>query len=155
VTISTHRLWLATGASRGLGRASTESTTRSGDLVVATVRHPGALADLAEEWGDRVGAVGAMPFSGMYNTTKWGLEGFSAALAQEVASHGIGVHILQLGGFANSLLELLDLEDPPLRWVVGPGARDMVRMAPETGATTTSGPPASPGPLGAEAWPPA
>ena len=132
-----------------------------------------------------VGAVGAMEFFGLYNATKWALEGFSAALAQEVAPHGIGVHLLELGGFATdwfgrsmrfaeengaydelregifaaprypdlsdaspaeqgedatdappsiaaeSLLELLELTDPPLRWVVGPGAKDMVRMALE------------------------
>lgn len=272
MTISTPRLWLVTGASRGLGRAFTEAALRSGDLVVATVRRPEALSDLAEEWGDRlirrsldvtdraavidviddvadtvgtpdivvnnagyalvgaaeeiseaearaqfdtnffgalwvtqavlphlraagagrivqvssVGAVGTMPFFGLYNATKWALEGFSAALAQEVAPHGIGVHILEFGGFATdwfgrsmrfaeektaydnlrsgifgaarypdlsdaspveqgedatdappsmaaeSLLALLDLEDPPLRWVAGPGAKDMVRMALET-----------------------
>ncbi|SFA71394.1 Short-chain dehydrogenase [Amycolatopsis marina] len=271
MTATETRLWLVTGASRGLGRAFTEAALRNGDHVVATVRRADALTDLAYEWGDRlirreldvtdraavtevvddiadtvgtpdvvvnnagyglvgateeisetearaqfdtnffgalwvtqaalphmraagqgrivqvssVGAVGAMPFFGLYNATKWALEGFSAALAQEVAPHGIGVHILELGGFATdwfgrsmrfadengaynelrggifgaarypdlsdaspaeqgedatdappsvaaeSLLELLDLEDPPLRWVAGPAAKDMVRMALE------------------------
>jgi|SRR5680860_126765 len=47
-----------------------------------------------------VGAVGALPLFGIYNASKWALEGFSAALAEEVSPLGIGVHILQLGGFA-------------------------------------------------------
>ncbi|MEV7230005.1 SDR family NAD(P)-dependent oxidoreductase [Polymorphospora sp. NPDC051019] len=47
-----------------------------------------------------VGAVGHLPLFGAYNATKWALEGLSAALADEVRPHGIGVHLLQLGGFA-------------------------------------------------------
>jgi NAD(P)-dependent dehydrogenase (short-subunit alcohol dehydrogenase family) len=47
-----------------------------------------------------VGAVGHLPLFGAYNATKWALEGLSAGLADEVASLGIGVHLLQLGGFA-------------------------------------------------------
>ncbi|MFI5936415.1 SDR family NAD(P)-dependent oxidoreductase [Actinoplanes sp. NPDC051494] len=47
-----------------------------------------------------VGAVGHLPLFGVYNATKWALEGMSAALADEVAPHGIRVHLLQLGGFA-------------------------------------------------------
>lgn len=46
-----------------------------------------------------VGAVGSMATFGLYNASKWGLEGFSEALAQEVSQFGIGVTIAQLGGF--------------------------------------------------------
>lgn len=46
-----------------------------------------------------VGAVGSMPTLGLYNAGKWGLEGFSEALAAEVADFGIRVTIAQLGGF--------------------------------------------------------
>lgn len=46
-----------------------------------------------------VGAVGSMPTLGLYNAGKWGLEGFSEALAAEVAEFGIHVTIAQLGGF--------------------------------------------------------
>lgn len=49
-----------------------------------------------------VGAVGTMPMFGMYNATKWALEGFSAALAAEVAPFGIRVTIAELGGFDTS-----------------------------------------------------
>ncbi|WP_232678195.1 SDR family NAD(P)-dependent oxidoreductase [Nocardioides sp. R-C-SC26] len=44
-----------------------------------------------------VGGVGAMPFFGLYNAAKWGLEGFSEALAGEVASMGIRVMIAEIG----------------------------------------------------------
>lgn len=47
-----------------------------------------------------VGAIGAMPTFGLYNAGKWALEGFSEALADEVATFGIRVTIAQLGGFA-------------------------------------------------------
>lgn len=44
------------------------------------------------------GAVGAMPTLGLYNAGKWGLEGFSQALAGEVSRVGIRVTVAQLGG---------------------------------------------------------
>lgn len=46
------------------------------------------------------GAVGSMPTLGAYNASKWGMEGFSEALAAEVAPFGIRVTIAELGGFA-------------------------------------------------------
>lgn len=45
-----------------------------------------------------VGGVGAMPFLGLYNAAKWGLEGFSEALAGEVAPFGIRVTLAEVGG---------------------------------------------------------
>jgi NAD(P)-dependent dehydrogenase (short-subunit alcohol dehydrogenase family) len=47
-----------------------------------------------------VGAVGSMPTFGMYNASKWALEGFSEAPAAEVAPGGVRVTIAELGGFA-------------------------------------------------------
>lgn len=180
------RVWLITGAGRGLGRAFADAALRRGDRVVGTVRREGALDDLrdaapdavrelrldvrdpsavrdvvdraaaafgrldvvvnnagggfvgaVEEWtpddvrdhlatnlsgaiwttqaalphlraaggGDivqisTVGGVGSMPMFGLYNAGKWGLEGFSEALAPEVASFGVRVTIAELGGFA-------------------------------------------------------
>jgi NAD(P)-dependent dehydrogenase (short-subunit alcohol dehydrogenase family) len=43
------------------------------------------------------GAVGAMPGLGLYNAAKWGLEGFSAALALEAAGFGVHVTIVECG----------------------------------------------------------
>lgn len=44
-----------------------------------------------------VGGVGALPFFGLYNAAKWGLEGFSEALAGEAAAAGIRVTIVEVG----------------------------------------------------------
>ncbi|KAA9394942.1 SDR family NAD(P)-dependent oxidoreductase [Kocuria coralli] len=44
-----------------------------------------------------VGGVGAMPFFGLYNAAKWGLEAFSEALSGEVASSGVRVTIVEVG----------------------------------------------------------
>lgn len=46
--------WLITGSSRGLGRALVRAALEAGDLVAATARRPGQLADLAAEFGDRI-----------------------------------------------------------------------------------------------------
>jgi NAD(P)-dependent dehydrogenase (short-subunit alcohol dehydrogenase family) len=42
----------------------------------------------------------AFPNIGLYHASKWGLEGFTEALAQEVASFGINVTLVEPGGFA-------------------------------------------------------
>ncbi|WP_235022111.1 SDR family NAD(P)-dependent oxidoreductase [Rathayibacter sp. VKM Ac-2754] len=44
-----------------------------------------------------VGAVGTMPTLGLYNAAKWGLEGFSEAMAAEVRAFGIRVTIVEPG----------------------------------------------------------
>ncbi|MFD6157873.1 SDR family NAD(P)-dependent oxidoreductase [Nocardia sp. NPDC060256] len=46
-----------------------------------------------------VGAVGSLPLFGLYNASKWALEGFSASLADELRPFGIAVTLAQLGGF--------------------------------------------------------
>jgi len=48
------RLWLITGAGRGLGKAFTEAALEHGDRVIATVRRDGLLDDLAKRYGDRL-----------------------------------------------------------------------------------------------------
>jgi NAD(P)-dependent dehydrogenase (short-subunit alcohol dehydrogenase family) len=47
-----------------------------------------------------IGGVSAFPTVGAYHASKWGLEGFSQALAQEVAGFGISVTLIEPGGFA-------------------------------------------------------
>ena len=44
-----------------------------------------------------VGAVGTMPMLGLYNSTKWGLEAFSEAMASEVKGFGIRVTLAEPG----------------------------------------------------------
>jgi NAD(P)-dependent dehydrogenase (short-subunit alcohol dehydrogenase family) len=47
-----------------------------------------------------IGGISAFPMVGMYHASKWGLEGFSQALAQEVADFGIRVTLIEPGGFS-------------------------------------------------------
>jgi NAD(P)-dependent dehydrogenase (short-subunit alcohol dehydrogenase family) len=47
-----------------------------------------------------IGGVAAFPTIGMYHASKWGLEGFSEALAYEVAEFGIKVTLVEPSGFA-------------------------------------------------------
>jgi NAD(P)-dependent dehydrogenase (short-subunit alcohol dehydrogenase family) len=46
-----------------------------------------------------IGGITAFPNVGIYHASKWALEGFSQALAQEVASFGIHVTLIEPGGF--------------------------------------------------------
>jgi len=46
-----NKVWLITGASSGIGRAITEHVLSRGDIVVATMRKPSAIADLAATYG--------------------------------------------------------------------------------------------------------
>ncbi len=48
------KVWLITGASRGLGRALAEAVLAEGDQLVATARNPEHLTDLVERFGDQV-----------------------------------------------------------------------------------------------------
>jgi NAD(P)-dependent dehydrogenase (short-subunit alcohol dehydrogenase family) len=47
-----------------------------------------------------IGGISAFPNIGMYHASKWALEGFSQALAAEVADFGIKVTVIEPGGFA-------------------------------------------------------
>jgi NAD(P)-dependent dehydrogenase (short-subunit alcohol dehydrogenase family) len=47
-----------------------------------------------------IGGVNAFPTVGLYHASKWGLEGFSQALATEVAGFGIKVTLVEPGGYA-------------------------------------------------------
>lgn len=47
-----------------------------------------------------IGGIVAFPNLGGYHASKWALEGLSESLAQEVASQGIKVTIIEPGGFA-------------------------------------------------------
>jgi NAD(P)-dependent dehydrogenase (short-subunit alcohol dehydrogenase family) len=46
-----------------------------------------------------IGGITAFPLVGIYHASKWALEGFSQALAQEVAPFGIHVTLIEPGGF--------------------------------------------------------
>jgi NAD(P)-dependent dehydrogenase (short-subunit alcohol dehydrogenase family) len=53
-TSKTTQTWFVTGSSRGLGRSLTRAALAAGDRVAATARRPEQLADLVEEFGDRI-----------------------------------------------------------------------------------------------------
>ncbi len=48
------QVWFITGSSRGFGRALARAALEAGDLVAATARQPGQLADLSAEYGDSI-----------------------------------------------------------------------------------------------------
>ena len=52
------KVWLITGASRGLGRAFTAAVLETGDRVVATARNPEQLVELADRYPERVRTIG-------------------------------------------------------------------------------------------------
>jgi NAD(P)-dependent dehydrogenase (short-subunit alcohol dehydrogenase family) len=47
-----------------------------------------------------IGGISAFPNIGLYNASKWALEGFSQSLAAEVADFGIKVTLVEPGGFS-------------------------------------------------------
>lgn len=63
-----------------------------------------ALPHLRSQGGGRIiqissyGGQVAFPGNSLYHATKWGIEGFCEAVAQEVAPFGIGVTIVEPGG---------------------------------------------------------
>lgn len=58
VTTTEHHLtWVITGATRGFGRSIAEDALRRGDNVLAAVRSPDALADLAGRYPQRLATV--------------------------------------------------------------------------------------------------
>jgi NAD(P)-dependent dehydrogenase (short-subunit alcohol dehydrogenase family) len=48
------QVWFITGSSRGFGRALVRAALEAGDLVAATARRPGQLAELSAEYGDSI-----------------------------------------------------------------------------------------------------
>jgi NAD(P)-dependent dehydrogenase (short-subunit alcohol dehydrogenase family) len=85
-----------------------------------------------------VGGVNAFPDIGLYNASKWALEGMSQALAAEVAGFGIKVTIVEPAGYAT------DWSGPSAKRAQPNPAYDAVRTARNAvraAAATTSGDP--------------
>ncbi|MFF2656286.1 SDR family NAD(P)-dependent oxidoreductase [Kitasatospora sp. NPDC058032] len=51
---TTEQTWFITGTSRGFGRTLTRAALQAGGRVAATARRPEQLADLVEEFGERI-----------------------------------------------------------------------------------------------------
>lgn len=60
-----------------------------------------------------IGGITAFAGSGIYNSSKWALEGFSQALAWEVARLGIHVTLVEPGSFSTTWSEGVRLATPP------------------------------------------
>ena len=50
-----------------------------------------------------IGGIAAFPTLSLYHASKWALEGFSEALAQEIAEFGIKVTLIEPGGFSTDV----------------------------------------------------
>jgi len=101
---------IISNAGYGLFGAAEELTDKQVEHILATnlvgpiqlVR--AALPHLRAQGGGRViqissyGGQVAFPGNSMYHATKWGIEGFVESVAQEVASFGIGMTIVEPGG---------------------------------------------------------
>ncbi|MFE3457049.1 SDR family oxidoreductase [Nocardiopsis aegyptia] len=114
-----------------------------------------------------IGGLNAFPGLGLYNASKWALEGMSQALAAEVAGLGVKVTLVEPAGFAtdwagssavrseplpayegvreaqaaywstvtpgdpqataSAILQIVDAEEPPLRFFLGAGLLDAMR----------------------------
>lgn len=48
------KVWFVTGSTRGFGRALVRTALEAGDAVAATARRPELLADLVDDFGDRI-----------------------------------------------------------------------------------------------------
>jgi NAD(P)-dependent dehydrogenase (short-subunit alcohol dehydrogenase family) len=70
-----------------------------------------------------IGGVSAFPYIGMYHASKWGLEGFSQALAAEVKDFGINVTLIEPVGFST------DWAGPSAKYAKELPAYDAVREA--------------------------
>jgi NAD(P)-dependent dehydrogenase (short-subunit alcohol dehydrogenase family) len=101
---------IISNAGYGLFGAAEELTDQQVEHVIATnllgsitlIR--AALPHLRGQGGGRIvqissyGGQVAFPGNSMYHATKWGIEGFCEAVAQEVAQFGIGLTIVEPGG---------------------------------------------------------
>jgi NAD(P)-dependent dehydrogenase (short-subunit alcohol dehydrogenase family) len=101
---------IVSNAGYGLFGAAEELTDKQVEQIVATnlvgsiqlIR--AALPHLRTQSGGRIiqissyGGQVAFPGNSMYHATKWGIEGFVESVAQEVASFGIGMTIVEPGG---------------------------------------------------------
>ena len=90
-----------------------------------------------------IGGVTAFAGVGLYNASKWALEGFSQALAQEVAEFGISVTLIEPGAFDTdwSTTSAVHVEPSPVYQPL----RD--RMAAGRTNQTATGDPESTGPV--------
>jgi len=101
---------IVSNAGYGLfGAAEELSDDQVEDILATNLAGPitlirAALPHLRNQGGGRIiqissyGGQVAFPGNSLYHATKWGIEGFCEAVAQEVAPFGVGVTIVEPGG---------------------------------------------------------
>ncbi len=63
-------------------------------IPIMRAQHSGHILQVSS-----IGGVAAFPGIGMYHASKWGLEGFTESLAQEVAPFGVKVTLIEPAGY--------------------------------------------------------
>ena len=132
-------------------------------LPIMRTQHSGHIIQISS-----IGGIVAFGGIGLYNASKWALEGFSQSLSQEVAPFGIKVTLVEPGAFGTDwgtksaahatpnpayqplrdamaaasagqtvtgdpkatghvMLKLVDMQEPPLRLMLGHGVIDMAQ----------------------------
>jgi NAD(P)-dependent dehydrogenase (short-subunit alcohol dehydrogenase family) len=86
-----------------------------------------------------IGGISAFSNVGIYNASKWALEGFSQALAQEVADFGIHVTLIEPGAFSTDWGGSSAIHSEPLP------AYDQFRLKAAAGRAQRAGSPGDPG----------
>lgn len=85
-----------------------------------------------------IGGISAFPNLGMYHASKWALEGLSQALAQEVATFGVKVTVIEPGAFST------DWAGPSARHTTPLPAYEPVRAAAAEARSRRAGNPGRP-----------
>ena len=85
-----------------------------------------------------IGGISAFPGIGAYHASKWGLEGISQALAQEVADFGIRITLIEPGGFST------DWAGPSAQHADQLPAYDEIRKQMEEGRSSRNAKPGDP-----------
>jgi NAD(P)-dependent dehydrogenase (short-subunit alcohol dehydrogenase family) len=131
------RVWLITGASRGLGRQWAIAALERGERVAATTRNLVSLADLHQTYGEAVYPIRldvtdrAACFAAVHavrerfgrldvvvNNAGYGQYGFVEELSEAEARNQAA---------RSAILAIVDADDPPLRVFLGKYAFDWAR----------------------------